>query len=113
LDVRVLFIISVAILLFTLYYLEQTFERDQIFWLYASLGLAFAVVSVFTVAREHPTYEYFLGFTTLFILIAILYYGTEEEEETAKRSLPPPPKAKKKPSRAKTRKGKKESGSAT
>lgn len=110
-DIRILFIVSVAILLFTLYYLEQTFERDQIFWLYASLGLVFAIISVFTVARDHPTYEYFLGFTTLFILIAILYYGTEGEEETAKESLPPPKGKGKKPAKARKRK-KKEEGSA-
>jgi hypothetical protein len=38
-DIRITIIISIAVLLFTMYYLEKELNKEQIFWGYAILGL--------------------------------------------------------------------------
>ncbi|MBI5254087.1 MAG: hypothetical protein HY930_06830 [Euryarchaeota archaeon] len=72
---------GIVIILFTMYYLEKQMEREQIFWLFAGLGVVFGLVSVYTVAKNLPTYDYYITFSVLFVLIAILYYGEETEKE--------------------------------
>lgn len=72
---------GILIILFTMYYLEKKMEREQIFWLFAGLGVVFGLVSVYTVARNLPTYDYYITFSVLFVLIAILYYGEEAVKE--------------------------------
>ena len=82
-DIRWVFFLSVAVVLFTFYYLEREMEREQIFWMYAVLGLVFGLISVYTVAKNISSYDYFLVFTAIFLLISILYY---EEGTTPKTS---------------------------
>lgn len=82
-DIRWVFFLSVAVVLFTFYYLEREMEREQIFWMYAVLGLIFGLTSVYTVAKNISSYDYFLVFTAIFLLISILYY----EEGTTPKTL--------------------------
>ena|SRR3972149_2576515 len=82
-DIRWVFFLSVAVVLFTFYYLEREMEREQIFWMYAVLGLIFGLTSAYTVAKNISSYDYFLVFTAIFLLISILYY---EEGTTPKAS---------------------------
>ncbi len=77
---------GIVILLFTMYYLEKQMEREQIFWLFAGLGVIFGIISVYTVAKDMPTYDYYLTFSVLFVLIAILYYETEKEIKQKKQA---------------------------
>ncbi len=72
---------GILIILFTMYYLEKQMEREQIFWLFAGLGVVFGLASVYTVAKNLPTYDYYITFSVLFVLVAILYYGEEAEKE--------------------------------
>lgn len=81
-DIRWVFFLSVAVVLFT-FYLERAMEREQIFWMYAVLGLVFGLTSVYTVAKNISSYDYFLVFTAIFLLLSILYY---EEGTTSKTS---------------------------
>lgn len=96
-EMRTAFIISIAVVLFTMYYLEKEMEKRQIFWLYAGVGVALGAISVNAVAKDQPNFDVYITFAVLSILIAILYY--DEEEEVAK-----PPEKKKKPKKKK-RKG--------
>lgn len=77
---------GILIILFTMYYLEKQMEREQIFWLFAGLGVVFGLVSVYTVAKDLPTYDYYITFSVLFVLIAILYYETEKEIKQKKQA---------------------------
>lgn len=91
-EMRTAFIIGMAVLLFTMYYLEREMEKRQIFWLYAAIGIALGVISVYTVAKQQPNFDYYITFAVLSVLIAILYYDEPEEEAETK----PPAKEKKK-----------------
>lgn len=108
-DIRWVFFLSVAVVLFTLYYLEREMEREQIFWMYAILGLVFGLTSVYTVAKNIPSYDYFLIFTGLFLLIAILYYeeGAPKirKEEPMERPEEAKPKRKARKRKSKEKKG--------
>lgn len=79
-EMRTAFIIGIAAVLFTLYYLEKEMEKRQIFWLYAGLGVALGITSVYMVAKQSPNFDYYLTFAVLSVLIAILYYDEPEEE---------------------------------
>ncbi len=79
-DMRTAFIVGIAAVLFTLYYLEKEMEKRQIFWLYAGLGVALGIMSVYTVANQSPNFDYYITFAVLSVLIAILYYDEPEEE---------------------------------
>ncbi|MBU2560589.1 hypothetical protein KKA03_06810 [archaeon] len=74
------FIIGIAILLFTMYYLEREMEKKQIFWLYAGLGVVLSIMSVRAVAQQAHNSDFYLIFAVLSILIAILYFDEEEEK---------------------------------
>lgn len=100
-DMRTAFIIGIAAVLFTLYYLEKEMEKRQIFWLYAGLGVTLGIISVYTVAKQMPNFDYYITFAVLSVLIAILYYD-EPEEET---KLPDKEKEKKKKPKKRKRKG--------
>ena len=76
---------GIVIFLFTMYYLEKQMEKEQIFWLFAGLGVIFGIVSVYTVAKDIPTYDYYITFSVLFVLIAILYHGEPEEKVKQKK----------------------------
>ncbi len=91
-EMRTAFIIGIAVLLFTLYYLERVMEKRQIFWLYASIGIALGIISVYTVAKQQQNFDYYITFAALSVLLAILYYDEPEEEAETK----PPGKKKKK-----------------
>jgi len=93
LEVKLALAIGVGLLLFTAYYLEKQVPREQIFWGYAGLGVAAGIASVYTVAKRIPSYDYFITFAVLFILIAILYF---EDGEAAEAELKKKPKTKKK-----------------
>ena len=79
-EMRTAFIIGIAAVLFTLYYLEKEMEKRQIFWLYAGLGVALGITSVYMVAKQSPNFDYYLTFAVLSVLIAILYYDEPEED---------------------------------
>ncbi|MEE9564369.1 MAG: hypothetical protein V3V63_01530 [Candidatus Hydrothermarchaeaceae archaeon] len=96
-DVRTTFIIGIAALLFTMYYLEKEMEKRQIFWLYAGIGIAMGIISVRTVVKDLPNFDYYITFAVLSILIAILYHDEPEEEAE------PPKKEKKKKKKRKGR----------
>lgn len=108
-DIRVTIIISIAVLLFTMYYLEKELKKEQIFWGYAMLGVLFGLTSVFSVAKHSPSSSYYITFTVLFILIAILYYESEEERVEIKKKVPKKKKPKKKKIAAKELKAERES----
>jgi uncharacterized membrane protein YfcA len=99
-ETRTAFIIGIAVILFTMYYLEKEMEKRQIFWLYAGLGVVFGIISLRTVAKELPDFDFYITFTVLFILIAILYFDEPEE-------LEPPEKEKKEKKKKKKLKKKK------
>jgi predicted tellurium resistance membrane protein TerC len=94
------FIIGIAILLFTMYYLEREMEKKQIFWLYAGLGVVLSIVSVRTVVQHAHNFDTYLTFAVLFILIAILYFdeGTEvappQKDKEIKKKKPKKKKSK-------------------
>jgi cell division protein FtsW (lipid II flippase) len=96
-DVRTTFIIGIAALLFTMYYLEKEIEKRQIFWLYAGIGIVMGIISVRTVVKDLPNFDYYITFAVLSILIAILYHDEPEEEAE------PPKKEKKKKKKRKGR----------
>lgn len=101
-EMRTAFIIGIAVLLFTMYYLEREMEKKQIFWLYAILGVVLGIISVREVAISGHNISFYLTFAVLFILIAILYFDEGEEEAE-------PPKEKKKETKKKKRPKKKKS----
>ncbi len=92
------FIIGIAVLLFTMYYLEKEIEKKQIFWFYAGLGLLFGIISVRAVAQQAHNFDTYLTLTVLFVLIAILYFDEPEEEATPQKK-----KKKKKPKKKKSK----------
>ncbi len=94
-EMRTTFIIGIAVLLFTLYFLEREMKKRQIFWLYASLGVVLGAISVYTVAKQQQNFDYYITFAVLFVLIAILYYDEEEEELPDKEEEEEKPKKKK------------------
>ncbi len=79
-EMRTAFVIGIAILLFTMYYLEREMEKEQIFWLYAGLGLVLGIISVRAVAQRSHNFDTYLTFAVLSILIAILYFDEDEEK---------------------------------
>lgn len=80
-DVRLALAIGVGLLLFTTYYLERQLPREKIFWGFAWAGVALGVLSVYTVAKRIPSYDYFIIFAVIAVLIAILYYEEPEKKE--------------------------------
>lgn len=79
-DMRVTFIIGIAVLLFTMYYLEREMDRLHIFWLYAGLGIILGIISVYAVSKQKPNFDYYITFAVLSVLIAILYHDEPEAE---------------------------------
>lgn len=75
------FIAGIALVLFTMYYLEKEMEKRQIFWLYAIAGVALGAASLRIVVKGGNNLEYYITFAVLSILIAILYHDHETEEE--------------------------------
>lgn len=73
-DLRLALAIGVGLLLFTTYYLEKRFSREQIFWGFAGAGVALGALSVYTVAKRIQAYDYFITLAVIAVLIAILYY---------------------------------------
>jgi predicted tellurium resistance membrane protein TerC len=101
-DMRTAFVIGIAVLLFTMYYLEREMEKKQIFWLYAGLGVALGIISVRTVATNGQNFDFYLTFTVLSILIAILYFDEGEEAVPPKKEKEEK-KKKKKPKKKKSK----------
>jgi hypothetical protein len=87
-DVRTTFVISLGIILFTMYYLEKEMEREQIYWLFTGLSVLTGAGTVYLVAKKSGSYDLFITLTVLCIIIAILYHegvGGEIEVVTAKK----------------------------
>ncbi len=83
-DVRNVFIIGIAAYVFTAYYLEKNYEREEIFWIYSILSAVLGIFSAYTVISDHPSRSSFIPLTALSITLAILYYSdTDEVEEKA------------------------------
>jgi hypothetical protein len=102
-EMRTAFIIGVAVLLFTMYYLEREMEKRQIFWLYAGTGVALGIISVRAVAQHAPNFDVYLTFTVLSVLIAILYFDDEDQEEEPPAKEKKPKKEKKTPKKKKSK----------
>jgi predicted tellurium resistance membrane protein TerC len=99
-EMRIAFIIGIAVLLFTMYYLENEMEKKQIFWLFAGLAVVLGIISVGAVAQQAHNFDNtYLILTVLSVLIAILYFDEPEEEA-------PPQKNKKKKKKKKPKKKK-------
>jgi uncharacterized membrane protein len=79
-DARTTFLVAMGIVLVTVYYLEREMKKEQIFWLYAGLGIAFGLASVYTVSKDIPSYPYYITFAVIFILISVFYYEYEPEK---------------------------------
>lgn len=79
LDARNVFIAGIGVLLFTLYYLEKHYEKEEIFWLYSLLSALFGILAAYTVIIDHPTRIYYIPLASIFIVMSILYYRSEEE----------------------------------
>ena len=75
--------VGVALLIFAMYYLEKELSREEVFWLFSGLGVLFGIISVYTVAKNRPNFEYYIAMAVLFVLIAVLYF---EEEEVPKKA---------------------------
>ena len=76
---RYIFISGVAILLMTMFYLEKQLKKEEIFYLFSIIGIALGLVSVYTVAKDIPSFQYFIAGAVICTLMAILYYEKEEE----------------------------------
>ena len=100
-EMRTAFVIGIAILLFTMYYLEREMEKKQIFWLYAGLGLVLGIISVRAVAQQSHNFDTYLTFAVLSILIAILYFDEGDEKAPPQKEK----ETKKKKPKKKKRKG--------
>lgn len=88
------FFLGVEILLFTVLYLEREITRDQIFWFYSGLAVFTGLTTVNAAVKDLPSFEYYITFAVLFVLMAALYYPGKEEIYTGEG--PPKKKAKKK-----------------
>jgi hypothetical protein len=82
-DARVVFGVGVALIIFTMYFLEKEMKRAEIFWLFSGLGVLFGIISVYTVVKDKPNFEYYIAMAVLFVLIAVLYF---EDEKIPKKS---------------------------
>lgn len=79
LDVRQTFLIGIAVLLFSKYYLEKQYSEAEIYWIYAILSLILGLMSAFTVITDHPSRGNFIPLTALSITLAIIYYHDEDK----------------------------------
>ncbi|MFQ5800768.1 MAG: hypothetical protein ACE5HH_03490 [Candidatus Hydrothermarchaeales archaeon] len=79
LDARNVFIVGIGALLFTLYYLEKHYEKEEIFWMYSLLSVVFGILAAYTVIIDHPSRIYYIPLVSIFIVMSILYYRSEEE----------------------------------
>ncbi len=86
-DVIIAIGIGVGLLLFTTYYLEKHVPKDQIFWFFASSGIVLSILSIYTVFNKSPGYDYFLTFTVMSILIAVLYYEDGKKDNVITREV--------------------------
>ena len=102
-EMRTAFIIGVAVLLFTMYYLEREMEKRQIFWLYAGTGVILGVISVRAVAQSSPSFDVYLTFTVLSVLIAILYFDDTEQVAESQAKEKKQKKKKKTPKKKKSK----------
>ncbi len=66
--------VGVALVIFAVYYLERELGKTEIFWLFSGLGVLFGGISVYTVVKNQPNFEYFIAMAVLFVLIAMLYF---------------------------------------
>ncbi len=71
---RYIFISGVVVLLMTVLWLEKQLKREEIFYLYSTLGIMFGLTSVYTVAKNIKSFEYFIAGAVICILMAIFYY---------------------------------------
>jgi uncharacterized membrane protein len=81
-DVRTVFIIGVFVYLFTRYYIEKEYGGEEIFWLYSVLSAVLGLMAALTVINAHPSKAYFIPFTSIAIVMAILYYPGDSEPKT-------------------------------
>ncbi len=84
-DIKTVFLIGIGAAVVTMYYLEREMERVQIFWMWGALGVIFGIASVYTVSKDIETYKYYIIFSVLSILLAIMYYDTGEDVEETKK----------------------------
>ena len=74
---RYIFISGIAILLMTMFYLEKQLKKEEIFYLFSAIGIAFGLISVYTVAKNILSFQYFIAGAVICTLIAVLYYENE------------------------------------
>ncbi len=56
------------------YYLEKSFNRDQIFYIFLSLAFFFGIVSLAVAIANKENFEYYISIASVFTLISIMYY---------------------------------------
>lgn len=72
--------VGVALLIFAMYFLEREMKRAEIFWLFSGLGVLFGIISVYTVTKDKPNFEYYIAMAVLFVLVAVLYFEDEPKK---------------------------------
>ncbi|MFQ6105460.1 MAG: hypothetical protein ACE5NL_00110 [Candidatus Hydrothermarchaeaceae archaeon] len=80
-EIRTIVVVGLGILIFTQYYLEKELTKEQIFWLFSGAGAALGAMAAYTVAKNMPSRDYYITFSVLCILLAILYYKEEAGKE--------------------------------
>ena len=81
LDVRGVFVIGVSVYLFTRYYLEKEYGSEEIYWIYSLLSAVLGLMAAITVINASPSKAYFIPFTALSIVMAVLYHGDDSREK--------------------------------
>jgi len=78
-DTRFVFGVGLAVVIFTLYYLEKELSKREIFWLYSGLSVLLGAVSTFYVAYDKANYEYYIAMAVIFVLMAMFYFDEGED----------------------------------
>lgn len=74
----VVFGVGIGVIIFTLYFLEKEIGKMEIFWLYTGLAIFLGLVSVYTVASDKSSYEYYITMAVIFVLMAMFYFDEGE-----------------------------------
>ena len=73
-DVRAVFLIGVASYVFSRYYLEKRYKKEELYLVYALLSALLGFLSAYTVAADHPSRSYYIPLTAISIVLAIIYH---------------------------------------
>jgi hypothetical protein len=82
LDVRQVFVVGIIALLITRFYLEKQFKRIEIFWIYTFVSLILGISAAITVISNSSAKQYFIPFTAISVVLAIIYHPTQSDSST-------------------------------